>query len=169
MKMTTTSAAALTSQGALTSAVAGAWEMVGQSFDQFCLLAGFSAPGEMMEADVTALAGEAHTRDTDKPGYRWGRTCGRLGFHGGKVELERPRVRPKLHAWVRHVLKRAWKLDDADKAERLPRNLARRLELEAPGVSRAILEGLDKILTVIRPGIPPCCDRLWRRRISSSR
>ena len=74
MKTTTTSAATLTSQSALTSAVAGAWETVGQNFDQFCLLAGFSAPGEMMEADVTALAGEAHARDTDKPGYRWGRT-----------------------------------------------------------------------------------------------
>ena len=74
MKTTTTSAATLTSQSALTSAVAGAWETVGQNFDQFCLLAGFSALGEMMEADVTALAGEAHARDTDKPGYRWGRT-----------------------------------------------------------------------------------------------
>ena len=49
-----------------------------------------------MAADVTALAGEAHARDTDKPGYRWGRTCGRLGFHGGKVELERPRVCSKV-------------------------------------------------------------------------
>ena len=96
MKTTTTSAAALPSQSALTSAVAGAWETVGQSFDQFCLLAGFSALGEMMAADVTALAGEAHARGTDKPGYRWGRTCGRLGFHGGKVELERPRVRSKV-------------------------------------------------------------------------
>ena len=97
MKTTTTSAATLTSQSALTSAVAGAWETVGQSFDQFCLLAGFSALGEMMEADVTALTGEAHARDTDKPGYRWSRTCGRLlGFHGGKVELERPLVRSKV-------------------------------------------------------------------------
>lgn len=44
--------------------------------------------------------------------------------------------------------------DDADKAERLLRNLARRLELEAPGVSKSILEGLDEILTVIRLGLP---------------
>lgn len=344
MKKTTTSAAALTSHNDLTSAVAGAWEAVGQSFDQFCLLAGVSALSEMMEADVTALAGEAHARNMEKPGHRWGRTRGRLGFHGGKVELERPRVRskvtgkeltlpswqeadeagwleewamslmlmnvatrkfgravrlpeagvpseagsglsksavsrrfkaltearlaewmasdlsqldllviqidglhmtdkllmigavgidadghkhplgvvegatenaatvqalldnlvergldaqvcrlfivdgakaltkairktfgadipiqrcqvhkarnitdridPKLHASVRHALKQAWKLDDADKAERLLRNLARRLELEAPGVSKTILEGLDEILTVIRLGIP---------------
>ncbi len=96
MKMTATSAAALTSQGALTSAVAGAWEPVGQNFDQFCLLAGFSAPGEMMEADVTALAGEAHARDTDKPGYRWGPDLWSSGLSRRQVELERPRVRSKV-------------------------------------------------------------------------
>lgn len=43
---------------------------------------------------------------------------------------------------------------DADTAEPLLRNPARRLELESPGVSRTILEGLDEILTVIRLGIP---------------
>ena len=35
------------------------------------------------------------------------------------------------------------------------RKLARRLERDAPGVSRSILEGLDEILTVTRPGLPP--------------
>lgn len=43
----------------------------------------------------------------------------------------------------------------AHKAERLLRNLARRLELEAPGVSKSTLEGLDEILTVTRLGLPP--------------
>lgn len=95
MTKTTTSTLALTSQNDLGAAVTGAWEAVGQSFDQFCLLAGVSALSEMMEGDVTALAGEAHARNSDKPGHRWGRTRGRLGFHGGKVELERPRVRSK--------------------------------------------------------------------------
>jgi transposase-like protein len=345
MKKTTTSQAALASQNDLRGAVAGAWEAVGQSFDQFCLLAGVSALSEMLESDASQLAGEAHARNADKPGHRWGTTRGRLGFQGGKVELERPRVRskatgkemplpswqeaaeagwldewamnlmlinvatrkfgravrlpeagvpsqdgsglsksavsrrfkaltearmgewmgsdlsrldllviqidglhmtdkllmigavgidieghkhplgvvegatenaatvqalldnliergldpevcrlfivdgakalskairrtfgadipiqrcqvhkarniaeridPKHHAAVRHALKQAWKLDDADKAERLLRNLARRLEQEAPGISRTILEGLDEILTVIRLGVPP--------------
>ena len=41
------------------------------------------------------------------------------------------------------------------KAERLLRNLARRLEHDAPGVSGSILEGMDEILTVIRLGLPP--------------
>lgn len=95
MKKTTTSAAALASHTDLSSAVCGAWEAVGQSFDRFCLLAGVSALSEMMEEDATALAGDPYARAADKPGFRWGRTRGRVGFHGGKVEVERPRVRSK--------------------------------------------------------------------------
>lgn len=64
------------------------------------------------------------------------------------------RIDPKLHAAVRRSLRQAWELDDAERAERLLRNLARRLELEAPGVSKSILEGLDEILTVTRLGLP---------------
>jgi transposase-like protein len=45
-------------------------------------------------------------------------------------------------------------MHDAEKAERLIRNLARRFEQEAPDVSRSILEGLDEILTVVRLGLP---------------
>jgi putative transposase len=64
------------------------------------------------------------------------------------------RLPKKLHASVRKVLRQAWELADADKAERLMRNLARRLERQAPGVSASILEGLDEILTVVRLGLP---------------
>jgi transposase-like protein len=344
MKRSTSSPHALASASEMTAAVEGAWEAVGASFEQFCLVAGLSSLTQMLEQDARTLAGEPHARDAEKPGYRWGRTRGRLGFHGGKVELERPRVRskatgkelplpswseaassgwleewamslmlmnvatrkvgravrlpeagvpaeagsglsksavsrrfkaltearlaewmasdlsaldllviqidglhlddnllmigavgvdaegnkhplgvvegatensatvqalldnlidrgldpelcrlfivdgakaltkairrtfgadipiqrcqvhkarnitdridPKLHASVRRALRQAWELDDAGKAERLLRNLARRLELEAPGVSRSILEGLDEILTVTRLGLP---------------
>ena len=59
-----------------------------------------------------------------------------------------------MHASVRKALRQAWELDDADKAERLIKNLARRLEHDAPGVSASILEGLDEILTVTRLGLP---------------
>ena len=65
------------------------------------------------------------------------------------------RLDESLHAGVRKVLRQAWQQDDAAKAERLLRNLARRLEHDAPGVSSSILEGLDEILTVIRLGLPP--------------
>ena len=59
-----------------------------------------------------------------------------------------------MHVSVRKALRQAWELDDADKAERLIRNLARRLEHNAPGVSASILEGLNEILTVTRLGLP---------------
>ena len=64
------------------------------------------------------------------------------------------RLAKPLHASVRKALRQAWELDDADKAERLIKNLARRLEHDAPGVSASILEGLDEILTVTRLGLP---------------
>jgi putative transposase len=320
-----------------------AWQEVGASFERFCLTAGIATLADMMEADASRLCGVRYGRNDGGDGHRWGRTKGKLGFHGGKIELGRPRVRardggemslpswaaamaedwlgkwamnlmlinvstrkfgravrlpegdvpvqngaglsksaasrrfvalsaermkqwmasdlskldllviqidgihieedlvllaavgvdgegakhpigviegatenatvvqalldnliergldpevcrlfiidgakaltkairktfgrhtpiqrcqihkarnilerlPKpLHASVRKALRQAWELDDADKAERLIRNLARRLEQQAPGVAASILEGLDEILTVIRLGLP---------------
>ena len=64
------------------------------------------------------------------------------------------RLPKPLHASVRKALRQAWELDDPNKAERLLRNLARRIEHEAPGVARSILEGLDEMLTVNRLGLP---------------
>jgi len=64
------------------------------------------------------------------------------------------RLAKPLHASVRKALRQAWELDDADKAEKLIRNLARHLEREAPGVCASILEGIDEILTVTRLGLP---------------
>ena len=344
MTVATTSPRVLASTADLTAAVEEARDAVGASFEHFCLMAGLANLTQMLEEDAMALAGSPHARAADKPGYRWGRTKGSVGFHGGKVEMERPRVRskttgkelplpswkeateggwleqwamslmlmnvatrkvgravrlpeagvpsepgsglsksavsrrfkaltqarleewmasdlsgldllviqidglhmddnllmlgavgvdadgrkhplgvvegatenaatvqalldnlidrgldpavcrlfivdgakaltkairrtfgadipiqrcqvhkarniterldPKLHAAVRRALRQAWEMDDADKAERLLRNLARRMELEAPGVSKSILEGLDEILTVVRLGLP---------------
>src|SRR5439155_9557040 len=56
------------------------------------------------------------------------------------------RLANPVHASVRKTLRQAWELDDAEKAEKLIGNLARRLEREAPGVSASILEGIDEIL-----------------------
>ncbi len=58
-----------------------------------------------------------------------------------------------MPACARRCVRRG-ELDDADKAEKLIRNLARRLEREAPGVCASILEGIDEILTVTRLGLP---------------
>jgi len=76
----------------------------------------------------------------------------RCQIHKARNIMER--LPKPLHAAVRRALRQAWELDDADKAEKLIRNLAQRLEREAPGVSRSILEGLDEILTVSRLGLP---------------
>ena len=332
-----------TAAGIVALGLETAWENVAASFERFCLTAGIATLSEMMEQDAIELCGVRHGRSVDRRGYRWGGTRGKLGFHGGKVAIERPRVRarngaemaipsweaaqaedwlgrwamnlmlinvstrrfgravrlpegdiaatagsgvsksavsrrfvalsaermrewmaadlsqldllaiqvdgmhvtseltllaaigidgegakhplgllegatenaavvqalldnliergldPKLcrlfivdgskalikairrtfgrhtpiqrcqvhkarniverlpkhlHASVRAALRQAWELDDAEKAERLLRNLARRLEQVAPGVSTSILEGLDEMLTVVRLGLP---------------
>ncbi len=63
------------------------------SFDRFCLAAGLETLSEMLEQDATAACGERHERGERRQAHRWGRTKGKIGFHGGKVEIERPRVR----------------------------------------------------------------------------
>ena len=63
------------------------------SFEQFCLAAGLEALNEMMEQDAVAACGERHERGARRKAHRWGRTKGKIGFHGGKVEIERPRLR----------------------------------------------------------------------------
>ncbi len=74
-------------------AVGKAWDEVSVSFDRFCLAAGMEALGTMMEQDAEEACGPRHGRGDGRRGHRWGRTQGKIGFHGGKVELERPRVR----------------------------------------------------------------------------
>ena len=76
----------------------------------------------------------------------------RCQVHKARNVVER--LPTHLHVSVRKALRQAWELDDADKAERLIENLARRLEREVPGVAASILEGLDEILTVTRLGLP---------------
>jgi putative transposase len=312
-----------TSDGMPETAVVEAWQQVGASFERFCLTAGVSALHQLMEQDAVELCGPRYGHKDGKAAHRWGKTEGKIGFHGGKVSLARPRVRardgqemvlpswqtaqsedllgrwamnlmlinvstrrfgravrlpegdipapagagvsksavsrrfvalsaaqmtqwmaadlskldllviqidvkhplgvlegatenaavvqalldnlvergldpkvcrlfiidgskalrkairrtfgkhtpiqrcqvhkgrnimerlPKhLHASVRRTLRQAWELDDAVKAERLIRNLARRLEQMAPGVSATILEGMDELLTVVRLKLP---------------
>src|SRR5207247_689984 len=76
----------------------------------------------------------------------------RCQIHKARNVIER--LPMPLHASARRALRQAWELDDAAKAERLLRNLARRLDQEAPGVAASILEGLDEMLTVNRLGLP---------------
>ena len=94
----------------MTSAPVGkAWEEVSVSFDRFCLAAGIETLGVMMEADAEEACGARHSRSEERRGHRWGRTAGKIGFHAGKVAIERPRVRGlngkelALESWERAV------------------------------------------------------------------
>jgi len=75
------------------SIVEDAWQEVGASFERFCLTAGISTLANMMEEDAAQLCGPRYERSDGKDGHRWGKTKGKVGFHGGKIEVERPRVR----------------------------------------------------------------------------
>jgi hypothetical protein len=115
---------------------------------------------------------------TGRPGCEYGtavyQTFGRhtpiqrCRVHKARNILER--LPKPLHAAVRAVLRQAWGLDDADKAERLIRNLARRLEQQAPGVAASLLEGLDRDPHRHPPSafLPSCAAR-WHAPTSSRR
>ena len=70
------------------------------SFERLCLTAGLATLSGMMEDDAARLCGPRHGRGGDRSGHRWGRTKGKIGFHGGKVEIERPRVRGITGTWI---------------------------------------------------------------------
>jgi len=66
---------------------------ISASFELFCLASGVEALAEMMDRDAQAACGPRHARGRDRRAHRWGKTKGKIGFHGGKVEIERPRLR----------------------------------------------------------------------------
>ena len=73
-----------------------AWQDVNSSFDRFCLTAGISALEQMLVEEAEDLAGPRHSRGDGRCGLRWGATEGKIGFHGGKVSVRRPRVRSRV-------------------------------------------------------------------------
>ena len=78
-----------------TALVTDAWQAVGASFERFCLTAGVATLAKMMEEDAMELCGRRYGRLDGKTAHRWGKTKGKIGFHGGKIEVERPRVRAR--------------------------------------------------------------------------
>ena len=70
-----------------------AFDDLRMSIDRFCLLAGIEALNEMMTADAEALCGPRHARSAGRKGHRWGTTWSEIAYDGGKVKIERPRVR----------------------------------------------------------------------------
>jgi len=82
-----------TAAGMPEAVVAEARQQVGASFGRFCLAAGVSALSEPMEQDAIELCGPHYGHKNGKAAHRWGKTAGKIGFHGGKVSLARPRSR----------------------------------------------------------------------------
>src|SRR5260370_23681895 len=78
---------------ALVPSLEMAWRDVDSSFERFCLTAGIGAIEQMLSEDAQQLVGVPHSRGGGRISYRWGRTKGKIGFHGGKVAVHRPRVR----------------------------------------------------------------------------
>ncbi len=70
-----------------------AWQDVDRSFERFCLTAGIGAMEQVLREDAHQLTGALHSRGGGRLGHRWGTTRGKLGFHGGKVAVRRPRAR----------------------------------------------------------------------------
>ena len=79
-----------------TALVTDAWQAVGASFERFCLTAGVATLSRMMEEDATQLCGRRYGRLDGKAADRWGKTKGKIAFHGGKIAVDRPRVRARL-------------------------------------------------------------------------
>ena len=78
----------------------------------------------------------------------------RCQFHKARNIVER--LPKHLHAPVRAALRQAWELDDAEKAERLIRNLARRMSKRPVGRS----PGMRMRAIVAHSS----ASRTWRRR-----
>jgi len=67
---------------ALVPSLETAWQDVDSSFERFCLTAGIGAIEQMLCEDAQQLAGAPHNRGGGRVGHRWGRTKGKIGFHG---------------------------------------------------------------------------------------
>src|SRR5215218_7851568 len=89
----TTSMVALGSASQERDAVKEAFQEVQSSFENFCLLAGIEAFQDLLEEEAADLCGERHQRHEDRRGRRWGKARSPVAFHGGRIDIERPRVR----------------------------------------------------------------------------
>jgi putative transposase len=78
---------------ALVPSLETAWQDVDRSFERFCLTGGIGAIEQMLRDDAQQLTGSPYSRGEHRIGQRWGATKGKIGFHGGKVAVHRPRVR----------------------------------------------------------------------------
>lgn len=74
-------------------ALEAAFQDVQSSFETFCLLAGIEAFQDLLEEEAVDLCGERHQRHRGRRGRRWGTVKSPVAFHGGRVDIDKPRVR----------------------------------------------------------------------------
>jgi putative transposase len=74
-------------------AVKAAFQEVQSRFETFCLLAGIEAFQDLLEDEAADLCGERHQRHAERRGRRWGKARSPVAFHGGRIDIKRPRVR----------------------------------------------------------------------------
>jgi putative transposase len=72
------------------------WQDVERCFERFCLTAGIRAIEQMLGEEVEQLNAAPHSRGGTCRGHRWGRTQGKIVFHGGKVAVHRFRLQCRL-------------------------------------------------------------------------
>ena len=77
----------------LAALVENVLEDVRVSFERFCLTAGIAILTGMMEEDASRLCGPRYGCADGKGVWRRGKVRGKVGFHSGKLAIERPRVR----------------------------------------------------------------------------
>ena len=68
-----------------------------EGFGQSCLTAGIESLTRLMNEDVARLAGERHGHCPDTPGCRRGHSRAQVGFHGGRIDVDRPRGAQQDH------------------------------------------------------------------------
>src|SRR3954453_11730711 len=78
-----------------TALVKEAWQDVGASFERFCLTAGIAPLSRLMTEDAERLCGPRQGRSGARTGHRGGGRKGKMGFQGGRVPVERRRVRSR--------------------------------------------------------------------------
>ncbi len=67
-----------------------------------------------------------------------------------------------LRPLIRRKLDQAWRMEDADEAERSLRRLADSLEESHPGAAASVREGLEETLTISRLGLSPALIKTFR-------
>lgn len=75
------------------TALEAAFQRLHSSFEKFCLVAGIEAFQDIMGQEASELCGERYQRHEGRRGRRWGATRSEVAYHGGRVGIDRPRVR----------------------------------------------------------------------------